>query len=129
MLRLMPSTSTRDACLTSSGQPWADSVRPDWILRHWRLRMVSLQLYSLPGIAGYAGLDGGLRAMGRNRGEAALHNAIQRRRPQTQPGMRAVGRGGSGQAQRDQATSTADLLGGGGVAGREWASGAASQST
>jgi hypothetical protein len=45
VLRLMPSTSTRDACLTSSGLPWADSGRPDCILRHRRLRMVCLRLY------------------------------------------------------------------------------------
>ena len=51
--------------MTSSGLPWADSGRPDWILRHRQLRMVCLRLYSLLGIAGYAGLDGGLRAMGR----------------------------------------------------------------
>lgn len=107
----MPSTSRRSACLTSSGLPWADSGRPDWILRHRRLRMVCLRLYSLLGIAGYAGLDGGLRAMGRSRGGAARRNAIRRRRPQTQPGMRAAGRGGSCPAQRDQATSTADLPG------------------
>jgi len=111
VLRLMPSTSTRDACLTSSGLPWADSGRPDWILRHRRLRMLCLRLYSLLGIAGYAGPDGGLRAMGRSRGGAARRNAIRRRRPQTQPGMRAAGRGGSCPAQRDQATSTADLPG------------------
>jgi hypothetical protein len=68
-------------------------------------------MYSLLGIAGYAGLDGGLRAMGRRRGGAARRNAIRRRRPQTQPGMLAAGRGGSCPAQRDQATSTADLAG------------------
>jgi hypothetical protein len=39
----------------SSGLPWADSGRPDWILGHRRIRMVCLRLYSLLGIAGYAG--------------------------------------------------------------------------
>ncbi len=29
VLRLMPSTSARNACLTSSGISWADSGRPD----------------------------------------------------------------------------------------------------
>jgi hypothetical protein len=58
VLRLMPSASTRDACLTSSGLSWADSGRPNWILRHRRLRMVCLRLYSLLGIACDAGLDG-----------------------------------------------------------------------
>ena len=38
MLRLMPSTSTRDACLSSSGLPWADSGRPDWKLFRLILR-------------------------------------------------------------------------------------------
>jgi hypothetical protein len=95
----MSSTSTRDVCLTSSGLPsWADSGRPYWILRHGRLRMICLQRYSLFGINGYAGLDGGLLAMGRSRGEAAQRNAIRRNairrsRPQTQQGMRATGRG------------------------------------
>ncbi len=89
----------------------ADSGRLDWILRHWRLRMVCLRLYSLLGIAGYAGLDGVLQAMGRSRGGAARRNAIRRRRPQTQLGMLAAGRCGSCPAQRDQATSTADLPG------------------
>ncbi len=59
VLRLMPSTSTRDACLTSWGLPWADLGRPespDQILRHRRLRMVCLRLYSLLGIASYADL-------------------------------------------------------------------------
>ncbi len=42
---------------------------------------------------------------------AARRNAVRRRWPLTQPGMRAAGRGGSCPAQRDQATSTADLLG------------------
>jgi hypothetical protein len=108
VLRLMPSTSPREACLTKSGLPWADSGRPDWILRHRRLCMVCLRLYSLLGIAGYAGLN---EAMGRSRGGAARRNAILRSWPQTQPGMRAAGRGGSCPAQRDQATSTADLPG------------------
>jgi hypothetical protein len=93
--------------LTSSGLPWADSGRPDWTPRHRRLRMVCLRLYSLLGIAGYAGLDGGLWAMGRSRGGAARRNAIRLRRPKTQLGMQAAGRGGSCPAQRDQATSTA----------------------
>jgi hypothetical protein len=46
--------------------------------------------------------------MGRSRGRAARRNAIWHRLPQTQPGMRAAGRGESCPAQRDQATSTAN---------------------
>jgi hypothetical protein len=91
--------------------PWADLGRPDWILRHRRLRMVCLRLYPLLGIAGYPGLDGRLRAMGRSREGAARCNAIRHRQPQTQPGMGAAGRGRSCPAQRAQATSTADLPG------------------
>jgi hypothetical protein len=49
--------------------------------------------------------------MGRSWGGAARRNAGRHRRPQAQPGLMAVGRGGSYPAQRDQATSTADLLG------------------
>ena len=63
--------------------------------------------YALPGVAGCAGPDGGLRATGRSRGGAARRNAVRHRRPQAQPGLRAAGRGGSYPAQRDQATSTA----------------------
>jgi hypothetical protein len=55
--------------------------------------MVCLRLYSLLGTAGYAGLDGGLRAMERSRGGAARRNAIRHRRPHTQPGMLAAGVG------------------------------------
>jgi hypothetical protein len=79
--------------MTSSGLPWADSGRPDWILCHRRVRMVCHRLHSLLGTARYAGFDGGLLAMGRSRGGAAWRNAIRRRRPQTQPGMRAAGSG------------------------------------
>jgi hypothetical protein len=57
LLLLMPSTSLRSACLTSLGLPQTDSGRPYWIPSHRRLRMVCLQLYSLLGIAGYAGID------------------------------------------------------------------------
>jgi hypothetical protein len=66
--------------------------------------MFRLRLYSLLGIAGYAGLNGGLWAMGRSRGGAARRNAIRHRRPQAQPVTRAAGRGGSCPAQDDQAT-------------------------
>ncbi len=97
----------------------------DWILRHQRLRMVCLRLYSLLGIAGYASLDGDCRPWGGageellgatpfgtasskpNRGcgprataEAALHNVTKLHRQQTY-----------------------------GDTDREWASGAAGQST
>ncbi len=74
--------------------------------------MVCLRLYSLLGIAGYAGLDGGLLAMGLIQGGAARRKAIRRSRQQTHPGMRAAGSCGSYPAQRDQATSTAALQGG-----------------
>ena len=62
-------------------------LHTDWILRHRRLRMVCLRLYSLLGIASYAGRDWGLRAMGRSWGGAALRNDIRHRLPQTQPGV------------------------------------------
>ena len=75
----MQSTFTRDACLTSSGLPWADSGRPHWIQRHRRLCMFCLRWYGLPCTAGAAGHNGGLRAMGRSRGGAARRNAAGRR--------------------------------------------------
>ena len=53
--------------------------------------MVCLRAYALLGIAGYAGPDGGLRAMGRSRGGVARRNAGRHRRPQAQPGLRAAG--------------------------------------
>ena len=46
------------------------------------------------GIAGCAGPDGGLQAIGRSRGGAARRDAVRHRRPQAQPGLRAAGRGG-----------------------------------
>ncbi len=99
-----------ECMLASLGATWADSGRPDWILRHRRLRMVCLRLYLLLGIASYADLNGGLLAMGRSRGGAAQRNAIWNRQSQTQPRMRAVGSGGSCQAQ-NQAILTTDLPG------------------
>ena len=51
--------------------------------------MFCLRLYALLGIAGYAGPDGGLLAMGLSRGGAARRNAVRHRRPQTQPGLGA----------------------------------------
>jgi hypothetical protein len=62
-------------------------------------------------IACYAGLNGGLLAMGLSLGGAARCNAIRRSQPQTQQEMLAAGRCGSCPAQRDQATSTAKLPG------------------
>ena len=67
--------------------------RPDWVLRHRRLGMFCLRSYALLGSSGIAGPDGGLRAMGRSRGGAARRNAVQHRRPQAQPGLRAAGSG------------------------------------
>jgi hypothetical protein len=67
------------------------------------LRMVCLRLYSLLSIAGCAGSDGGLRAMGRSRGGAAWSTAIRRRWPQTQLGMRAAGRSGAASRSMCQA--------------------------
>ena len=65
-----------------------------------------LRLYPLLSIAGYAGLDGGLRAMGRSRGGAARRNAIRHRRPHTQPGMLAAGVGfGSGELEHASSRS------------------------
>ncbi len=81
--------------------PWTYLGRPDWILRHQLLRMICILLYSLRGIAGYTGSYGGLLAMGQSPGGAAQRNAIWHRRPQTQPGMLAAGRGRSCLAQRD----------------------------
>ena len=121
MLLLVPSTSTRDACLTSSGLPWADSGRPDWILRHRRLRMVCLRLYSLLGIAGYAGLDGGLRAMGQSRLGATPLGAAGRR-PNRGCGLRAAAEAARHNVTKPHRPRTYR------DAGRERASGAASRS-
>jgi hypothetical protein len=111
--------------LTSSGLPWADSGR----LRYRRLRMVCLRLYSLLGIAGYADLDGGFRAMGRScsaqrhseppaagptgaaapraAAEAAWHNVTKPHRSQT---YRDAGRerasGAAGRSTRQAGAST-----------------------
>ena len=54
--------------------------------------MVCLRLYSLLGIAGYAGLDGGLRAMGRSREEllGATPIGAAGRRPNRGCGPRAA---------------------------------------
>jgi hypothetical protein len=89
-----------------------------------RLRMVCLRLYSLLGIAGYAGLDGGLRAMGRSRGGAARRKPFGTagRRPNRGCGPRAA----AGAARHNitkphQPRTYRD-------AGRERASGAASPS-
>ncbi len=52
--------------------------------------MLCLRSNALLGTSGAAGPDGGLRAMGRSRGGAALHNVLLHRRPQAQPGPRAA---------------------------------------
>ncbi len=99
VLRLMPSTSTRDACLTSSGLLWA-------------------------GIVGYAGLDGELRAMGRSREElfGATPSGTAGCRPNRGCGPRAAAEAARHNVAKPHRPWTDR------DAGREWASGAASRS-
>ena len=87
----MPSASTRSACLTSSGQPWAASGT------------LCPESPAAQAPMGDCGPRGGVGEQGGD----ARRNAGRHRRPQAQPGLQAAGRGGSYPAQRDQATSTA----------------------
>ena len=111
VLRHMPFASTRSACLTSSGQPWADSGGPTehyaiadyaWPISDRTLCSASPATKTPMGDCGPFG-----GAVEELLGATLYGNAG--RRAQAQPGMRAVGRGVSYPAQRDQATLTVDL--------------------
>jgi hypothetical protein len=98
VLRL--STSARSVCLTSSGQPlaWADLRDPaEYYAICDTACTVSDRMLCFKLARPAAGPDGGLRA---SRGGAAWHNAVRHRRPQTQPGLRAMGRAAADTARR-----------------------------
>ena len=85
--------------------------------------MVCLRSYALLGIAGYADPDGGLRAMGRSRGGAALRNAVRSgtagRRPNRGCGPRTAAEATRHNVTKPHRPRTHQ------DAGREWASGVA----